>query len=117
MSAVANTFFHTPYIHGLLMRLIREASPEESQRLAARCLKPLLDAYDVLIGEGVRAGVFRPVDPQFFYFTVVGAADRFFTARYVLKFCTGMPVLDEELRDRYRAHLNEFVLAGILVQR
>jgi len=117
MTAVVNTFFRTPYIHRLLMRLIREGAPEEGQRLSDSCLKPLLDAYQILIGEGVAAGVFRPVDPQFFYFTVIGAADRFFTARFVLRYCTDMDVLDEALRDQYRAHLNDFVVAGILVQR
>jgi AcrR family transcriptional regulator len=117
MSAVVNTFFRTPYIHRLLMRLIREGAPDEAQRLADSCLKPLLDAYRTLIHDGVAAGVFRPVDPQFFYFTVIGAADRFFTARFVLRYCSDTDVLDEALRDQYRAHLNDFVVAGILVPR
>ncbi|NBC36792.1 TetR family transcriptional regulator [Novosphingobium sp. FSY-8] len=117
MSAVVNTFFRTPYIHRLLMRLIRECAADEGQRLADTYLKPLMNAYERLIGEGVAAGVFRPVDPQFFYFTVIGAADRFFTARYVLRYTSGTDILDEALRDKYRAHLNDFVVAGILVQR
>lgn len=116
MARVVDNFFRTPYTHRLLMRLIRESEPEEAQRLADTYLKPLLDAYAKLIGEGVAAGVFRPVDPQLFYFTVIGAADRFFTARLVLKHCTETDVLDESLRDRYRAHLNDFVVAGILVK-
>jgi hypothetical protein len=33
----------------------------------------------------------------------------------VLKHCSDTDVLDESLRDRYRAHLNDFVVAGILV--
>jgi hypothetical protein len=51
-----------------------------------------------LIHDGVAARVFRPVDPQFFYFTVIGAADRFFSARLVLP-CSDRDVLDEALRD------------------
>lgn len=117
MAGVVDNFFRTPYTHRLLMRLIRESEPVEAQRLADSYLKPLLDAYDALIGEGVAKGVFRPVDPQLFYFTVIGAADRFFSARLVLKHCSDTDVLDEALRDRYRAHLNEFVVAGILVAR
>ncbi len=115
LSAVVDTFFRTPYIHRLLMRMIRECDAEEAQRLADSYLKPLLGAYERLISDGVAAGVFRPVDPQLFYFTVIGAADRFFSARLVLKYCSGTDVLDEALRDRYRAHLNEFVVAGILM--
>jgi len=117
MDAVVNTFFRTPYTHRLLMRLIREGDGQEAQRLADSYLKPLMGAYDRLIGEGVAKGVFRDVDPQLFYFTVIGAADRFFSARLVLKHCSDTDVLDESLRDRYRAHLNDFVVAGILVQR
>jgi AcrR family transcriptional regulator len=116
MAAVVSTFFRTPYIHRLLMRMIRESEPDEAQRLADSYLKPLLGAYERLISDGVAAGVFRPVDPQLFYFTVIGAADRFFSARLVLKHCSDTDVLDESLRDRYRAHLDEFVVAGILVQ-
>jgi TetR/AcrR family transcriptional regulator len=117
MSAVVDTFFRTPYIHRLLMRLIREETPAQAQRLADMCLKPMLAAYERLIHDGVVAGVFRPVDPQFFYFTVIGAADRFFSARLVLHYCSDRDVLDESLRDRYRAHLNDFVVAGILVRQ
>jgi AcrR family transcriptional regulator len=115
MDAVVNTFFRTPYIHRLLMRLIREGDASEGQRLADSYLKPLMDAYVRLISDGVAKGVFRDVDPTLFYFTVIGAADRFFSARLVLKHCAGTDVLDESLRDRYRAHLNDFVVAGILV--
>jgi TetR/AcrR family transcriptional regulator len=115
MDAVVDTFFRVPYIHRLLMRLVRESEPAEAQRLADSYLKPLLAAYERLINDGVEAGVFRAVDPQLFYFTVIGAADRFFSARLVLRHCSGTDVLDESLRDRYRAHLNDFVVAGILV--
>ena len=117
MAGVVDNFFRTPYVHRLLMRMIRESAPDEAQRLADSYLKPLLTAYDTLIGEGVADGVFRAVDPQLFYFTVIGAADRFFSARLVLKHCSGTDVLDEALRDRYRSHLNDFVVAGILVTR
>ena len=118
MARVVDNFFRTPYVHRLLMRMIRESQPAEAQRLADSYLKPLLG--------GLRAadqpmawlrGCFAPVDPQLFYFTVIGAADRFFSARLVLRHCSETDVLDESLRDRYRAHLNDFVVAGILVQR
>jgi AcrR family transcriptional regulator len=116
MARVVDNFFRTPYTHRLLMRMIRDSDPDEGQRLADSYMKPLLDAYEELIADGVAKGVFRPVDPTLFYFTVIGAADRFFTARFVLRYCGDSDALDEALRDRYRAHLNDFVVAGILVQ-
>ncbi|MBA3053749.1 MAG: TetR family transcriptional regulator [Sphingomonadales bacterium] len=117
MAGVVDNFFATPYTHRLLMRMIRESAADEGQRLADAYLKPMLAAYEALIAQGVAEGVFRPVDPQLFYFTVIGAADRFFTAQLVLSYCSDTDVLDEGLRDRYRAHLNDFVVAGILVQK
>jgi len=115
MAGVVDNFFRQPYTHRLLMRMIRESEPAEGRRLAESYLKPMFAAYEALIGEGVAAGVFRPVDPQLFYFTVIGAADRFFTAQIALRYCAGTEVLDEGLRQRYRDHLDQFVVAGILV--
>jgi AcrR family transcriptional regulator len=115
MAGVVDNFFRQPYTHRLLLRMIRESPAAEAQRLADSYLKPMFAAYEALVGEGVAAGVFRPVDPQLFYFTVIGAADRFFTAQLALRYCSNTDVLDESLRDRYRAHLNDFVVAGILV--
>jgi TetR/AcrR family transcriptional regulator len=117
MTGVVDNFFRQPYTHRLLLRMIRESAPAEAQRLADSYLKPMFRAYEALVGEGVAAGVFRPVDPQLFYFTVIGAADRFFTAQLALRYCSDTDVLDEALRERYRAHLNDFVVAGILVPR
>jgi TetR/AcrR family transcriptional regulator len=121
MDGVVDNFFRQPYTHRLLLRMIRESAPDEGRRLATSYLKPMFAAYDRLIAEGVATGVFRPVDPQLFYFTVIGAADRFFTAQIALRYCADGPagddgVLDEALRERYRSHLNDFVVAGILVQ-
>ena len=63
-----------------------------------------------------RLGVFRPIDPQLFYFTVTGAVDRFFSARLVLKHCFNQDTLTEELRDRYREHTIDIIMAGILAR-
>lgn len=113
LSAVVDTFFETPYIQRLLMRMVRESEPKEAQRIADNFLKPIYSAYDRLIGEGVAAGVFREVDPQLFYFSVTGAVDRFFAARLFLRYCFGKDSLTEELRDRYREHTIDFVMAGL----
>jgi len=114
VGAVVDTFFKTPYLNRLLMRLVRESDPDEAHRIAEAHLAPLSRAYDRLIADGVKQGVFRDVDPQLFYFTVTGAADRFFTARIVLRHCFGTDTLTEELRDRYRAHCIDFIMAGVL---
>ena len=114
IGAVVDTYFQTPYLNRLLMRLVRESDPDEAHRIADSYLTPLSRAYDRLIKDGVQQGVFRDVDPQMFYFTTTGACDRFFSSRLVLKHCYDTEALTEELRDRYREHCIDFIMAGIL---
>lgn len=116
ISKAIDTFYVVPYVNRLMMRLLRESDDEEARRIADRYLLPLYKAYEELIGEGVKAGVFRPIDPQLFYFTVTGAVDRFFTARLVAKHCLNQDSLTEELRDRYREHTVDIIMAGILAR-
>ena len=114
IGAMVDTFYKTPYLNRLLMRLVRESDDEEAQRIANAYLMPLHRAYDRLIKDGVRQGVFRDVNPQLFYFTATGAADRFFSARLVLKHCFDTDTLIDDLRDAYREHCIDFIMAGIL---
>ncbi|MFM5953212.1 MAG: TetR family transcriptional regulator [Novosphingobium sp.] len=117
IGAMVDTYYNTPYLNRLLMRLVRESDDDEAHRIADSYLSPLSRAYDRLIEDGVREGVFRTVDPQLFYFTATGAADRFFSSRLVLKHCYDTDTLTEELRDRYREHCIDFIMAGILAHR
>ena len=117
IGAVVDTYFKTPYLNRLLMRLVRESDPDEAHRIADSYLTPLSRAYDKLIQDGVKQGVFRDLDPQLFYFTTTGACDRFFSSRLVLKHCYDTETLTEELRDRYREHCIDFIMAGILASR
>lgn len=117
IGGLVDTYFKTPYLNRLLMRLVRESDDDEAKRIADSYLAPMHRAYDKLIKDGVKAGVFRNIDPQLFYFTATGAADRFFSARLVLKHCFNTDTLTEELRDAYRAHCIDFIMAGILASK
>lgn len=116
ISRCIDTYYDYPYLNRLLMRLVRDSDEAEAKRIAEQYLLPLHRAYSRFIGDGVKAGVFRPIDPQLFYFTVTGAADRFFSARLVLKHCLNQDTLTEELRDSYREHTVDFIMAGILAR-
>jgi AcrR family transcriptional regulator len=116
ISKVIDTFYAVPYLNRLTMRMVRESDDAEARRIADCYLSPIYQAYNQLIGEGVRAGVFRAIDPQLFYFTVTGAVDRFFSTRLVMKYCFDQDTLTEELRDRYREHTIDIIMAGILAR-
>ena len=116
IGAVVDTYYTTPYLNRLLMRLVRDSSDEEAARIADSYLTPLNHAYDRLIADGVKQGLFRDINPQLFYFMLTGAADRFFSARLVLRHCFDTDTLTEELRDAYREHCIDFIMAGILAR-
>ena len=109
-----DTYHEYPYLNRLLMRMVRDNPPDEAARIAKDYLQPISRAYEALLAEGTAAGVFREMDPQLFYFSVTGAADRFFSARYVLRYCYDQHDVTEEMRDAYREHTIDLIMAGIL---
>jgi TetR/AcrR family transcriptional regulator len=115
LSGVIDTYYDYPYLNRLLMQLVRDSAPEEAERIANLYLRPIAAAYDKLIAQGVKAGIFRAVDPQLFYFTVTGAADSFFSARLVFRHCFGQENISEKMRDRYREHTIDVIMRGLLV--
>lgn len=117
IGATIDTYYAFPYLNRLLMRQIRDSAPVEAARIAERYLRPISRAYDQLIAEGVKAGKFRDVDPQLFYFTVTGAADRFFSARQVLRHCYDQNDISETMRDAYREHSVDLIMRGLLAGR
>lgn len=114
ISAVIDTYYAFPYLNRLLMRMVRDSDPKEAARIADLYLKPISKVYDQLINEGIKAGKFRKIDPQLFYFTVTGAADRFFSSRLVMRHCFDRDDFSENMRDRYREHTIELIMAGLL---
>ncbi len=114
IGAVIDTYYAFPYLNRLMMRMIRDSAPVEAARIAERYLRPISHAYELLIAEGVKAGKFRPVDPKHFYFTVTGAADRFYMARQVLRHCYDRDDLGTDMRDSYREHTVELIMRGML---
>ena len=113
--AVIGTYFRFPYLNRLLMRMVRDAAPEVSRKIADDYLVPISNAYERLIEEGVQKGLFRPIDAGLFYFTVTGAADRFFSARLVLHHCFGQSEMTEQMRDDYADHTLDIIMPGLLV--
>jgi len=62
-----------------------------------------------------RAGEFRQIDPMNFYFSVVGACDAPFFARFVFDLM-GVEDFDDQRRRSYIAHVTELVLSQLLVE-
>lgn len=68
-----------------------------------------------MLDEGVEQGVFRPVDPLFFYFQLGGACDQLFSAQYQLRHVFNVDRISNALRRRFASHLYTVLLDGILL--
>jgi TetR/AcrR family transcriptional regulator len=115
ISGAIDTYYAFPYLNRLLMQMVRDSAPAEAARIADLYLKPIASAYRALISDGVKAGKFRDIDPELFYFTVTGASDRFFSARLVLRHCFNQEDISEKMRDKYREHTIDIIMRGLLV--
>ena len=105
------------YVHGgplgttLLQRVkqsLRQAGHAFDPRRAAHALESIASGLSAVH----EVGALQPGERV----AVTGAVDRFFSARLVLKHCFDQDTLTEELRDRYRQHTVDIIMAGILAR-
>lgn len=114
LEGMIRAYYRQPFINRLLGHLLREADEAQGRTIHERYVEPVINAYRVLIEEGVRKGHFRPVDPLLFYISAVGMCDHLVASRPALQFALGPGGLDEALCRRYADHITGVVLHGIV---
>jgi TetR/AcrR family transcriptional regulator len=113
IGGILSAYFKTPYANRLLNELMQNASPESARHVSEVFLKPIADFQRDLLDQGVKEGVFRPVDPTDFYFIILGACDHLFARPSALKNIFGVERITDETRRRYSKSLTDLVMAGI----
>lgn len=113
LEGMVRAYFRHPYINRLITHLIRESDPAQARVIHSRYVAPVIDAYRIMLDEGVRAGAFRPVDPVLFYISTVGMCDQLVSSRQSLQLTLGPGSLDEALCRRYAEHVSGIVLHGV----
>ena len=111
IAGIINNFFRTPYLNRLLHSLLDDRHSRSAKQVNRIFVQPVMELQRELLAEGIRAGEFRPVDPMLFYVSVLGACDHLFNARYAVRSLAG--VLDDELRERYVAHVCDVFIHGL----
>lgn len=111
---VIKVYFRYPYMNRLIAALAVETDSETARFMSERFTRPLAAAQRAILEQGEREGVFRPVDPMLFHFSLIGACDYLFTARHALKWAFGVSDIDDALRRRYADHITGQLLHSIL---
>nr|WP_277998416.1 TetR family transcriptional regulator [Sphingomonas liriopis] len=114
LAGLINTYYNYPYLSRLMIKLLQEGTEDERQRIADRFLKPIADAYDVIVREGRAIGEFRDIDPKLLYFNVIGMCDHLFSSSVSLKYCYGIAVVDDTLKRQYIDQVVTIFLKGVL---
>lgn len=105
-------FVRFPYMTGLSERLA--TGDRMVSRLSETFVTPTIAWYRQLVDAGVADGVFRPVDPTFLLFSIVGMCEFAFSAKSWFEDTGG--VLDEVLVEQFADHTVALLLDGMTVR-
>lgn len=116
IEGVIKIYHRHPYMNRLIGVLGSEIDSETARFMSERFTKPLAKAQAIIMAQGRAEGVFREIDPTFFYFSLIGACDHLFHARSALKHAFGIDQIDDDMRARYARHLIDLLLGSVLTE-
>ncbi|MGO9359647.1 MAG: TetR family transcriptional regulator [Xanthobacteraceae bacterium] len=114
IAGIVNAYYRFPYMNRLIHLLLHASSEAAADQVSQFFVKPLLHFQRRMLGEGVAAGEFKPVDPVFFYTHLIGACDHLFHGRHAMSRAAGVGDVTDEVRRRYIEHMTETLLGGLL---
>lgn len=117
VAGIVNAYFRSPYLNRLIHDLLYQSEASVAQQVSDFFVKPVVDFHRQLLAEGERLGEFRPVDPMLFYFTLFGAIDHMFHARYTLLYGFGLEKVSDQMRQDLIAFVTDMMLCAVRAQR
>ncbi len=116
ISGIINAYYRSPYLNRLIHHIIELGQPESSKRVIDIFVKPMLSAYEEIIAQGVRDGIFMDVDPRLLYYSLVGACEHIFLSANLFARVLHERVLNEDVKQRYIAHVRDLLLRGLMIR-
>jgi TetR/AcrR family transcriptional regulator len=113
VAGIINTYIKYPYLNQLIHNLLTNSEEKITKEIADFFVKPLVDSQLKILNEGVDQGVFRRVDPMFFYYSIVGACDHLFFGRYSRKFVFGVDEITPTMKEAYIEFVSELALGAL----
>lgn len=112
---IARTYARYPYLNRLLDELLWDRESESSNAIRMGFMRPLMEAQRQILADGIAAGQFRKVDPQYMYFLIVGTCQYIFATRVAVYEMTGQPKVSREFASDYSTFAADVILRGISV--
>lgn len=113
INGIVNAYYRSPYLNRLIHYMVESGKPESSNRVNKIFIEPMIDAYRMIVRQGVEEGVLRDVDPGLLYYCLVGAADHIFHAGYSVPSTLGIDKITDETKQQYADLISGIFLRGL----
>lgn len=116
VSQMIRNYRRAPYTTRLMTEVVGLSTASSARRLGGSFVKPLTDFYRQLIVEGVAAGEFREIDPEFLFFSIVGACEFFFSTKNLVRPSSRNRNGNESIEVAFGQHTIDMLLKGMVTQ-
>ena len=116
VSGLVNAYYKSPYLLRLIQHMLVHGQAASRDRVTEIFVEPIVEAYRSIVQQGVDEGIFRPVDPAFLYYSLVGACDHIFRATYSFGPVLHEARINEDIKQRYITHLTDLFLRGLTLE-
>ena len=110
------SFFRAPYLNILLHSQMQGSESTVAKRVSDVFVAPIAAFQREVLDQGVNEGLFRPVEPMYFYFLIVGACENMFARRCTLRQVFGVSEITDEMRRGYSQTIIDTVMRGITLR-
>ena len=101
------------YLGTLFLELTSTSDNPETLEMARQHSRRAADAHARLLAEGYQKGVFKKIDPMYFYLSLVGAAHHAVVSTFVLDAAFNIKKVDEKYKLRLVEYLSDMFLASL----
>lgn len=110
---IVRTYQRFPYLNRLLDKLLWDKESQSSRAIRMGFMQPLMEAQRQILEDGIAAGHFKPIDPQYMYFLIIGTCQYIFTTRVAVFELTGEKRVGKDLARSYSAFAADIIMKGI----
>ena len=112
LNGLVKAYLRMPWTNRLL-HVLMQGDEERARRVSELYISPIAEFYRTLLAQGATEGSFRPIEPMFFYFLVIGACEHLAARRSVMRFAFDINGVTDDLRHQYVAFVYDVVMSGI----
>jgi TetR/AcrR family transcriptional regulator len=110
---IVKFYCERPYLNRLIHALLRDGSHAAAAGLVEFFVLPLNKGREQIFGDGLRAGMFRDVDPRILSFAIDGACENILVSNEAREASFGYSRFDQKLQDEHANMIADLFVSGL----